>query len=281
MMQFPALSEYIPPDLRVGKDVQFECPDWAFRPDPWTFAFQRGLRRASAGWNGKEIWEVGVGTGINLLLLSQMVADATWYFSDFNPRCPKLAVRNIERSEGAKPKLRPLWGKWNLTSRMSGVQPAPKVDVLFGCIPQVPSTEDLTVGDRLANYYDARLVAQSRRNAVGLGLVESLLMQAHSVLLPRGTVILNLGGRPGLARLTSLFADTGYRCEVLHEEVIPQHAETSLAALAEREAAGEPDFELFLDVRARECINARFAERLRKGGKTVYHKIYVIGGTVA
>jgi hypothetical protein len=94
-------------------------------------------------------------------------------------------------------------------------------------------------------------------------------------------VVLNLGGRPGLEKLRSLFQDAGYQPKVVWEETIPQHAETSLASLAILERDGRHDgFEFFEDSLCAKRIGAREAEARRLRGEPLFHKIYVIAGTL-
>lgn len=170
---------------------------------------------------------------------------------------------------------------WDLvTPPPDSGQSAPRVNVIFGCLPQVPSALDLSVGDRRAHYYDATRYREVHQNAVGLGLNETLLVRARKVLVPGGSVVLNLGGRPGLARLLPLFTESGYRPRVVHSETIAQHTDTSLASLAALEGHGQPDFEFFADMDCFHRVNTREAEARRVKGEELYHNIYIIEGTL-
>jgi len=266
---------------QVMRDVvaQMEIPAWCFQPDNWSIAFLRGLGSlAFQQWDGRKVWEVGVGSGVNIAALTQLV-DAQWYFSDYDSRCTPLAMANLSRA-GACGKFVPLEGSWDLVTPPAEME-APKVNVIFGCLPQVPvsSSINLSVGDNRAHYYDPRRYPEARSNELGLGIVQTLLQNAKQVLLPRGTVVLNLGGRPGRKRLLELFIQASYVPDVVNEEVIQQHPETSVVSLATLEESGQSDFEFFLDEDARYPISARSAETLREAGTEVFHKIYVIAGT--
>lgn len=295
--------------------IRFRVPQWAFVPDEWSRVFWNGLFSLAAGWKGKYIWEVGVGTGINIMMLRKRV-EATWYFSDYDERCVPLALENMARSKavyvldssikydhkpawGGRPRnimrtaeelnpfpqdlgsVHPLCGSWDLVSPPLGSSAsAPRVDVIFGCLPQVPAHIDLSTGNRIAHYYDPGRYPKAHLNALGLGLVESLLVRARDVLNKNGTVVLNLAGRPSRKRLFSLFRETGYEPCVVHLDSVRQHPETSLASLAELEKNGHGDFEFFTEKGCRENIGAGEAESLRSKGKPVYHKIYVMAGTL-
>lgn len=251
-----------------------KVPEWAFKPDQWSHAFQRGL--AKLNLNGLKVREVGVGTGINILILAQ-TQNAQWYFSDYDERCVPLAMENLACV--SQDILHPLWGSWDLLTPPAGSeQVPPKVDVIFGCLPQVPSTLDLLVRDRRAHYYDQARYPEAHYNHIGLGLVETLLIRAKQVLLPQGSVVLNLGGRPGRDRLLTLFGESGYLPEIIHWETIEQHSGTSLESLAHLEGNGHGYFELFADENCEHSLNAGQAEMLRVAGEKVYHKIYVISG---
>lgn len=257
-----------------------EVPPWAFRPDGWSEAFLRGLYTHGDEWGEKKVWEVGVGTGINLIKLARRASRATFYFSDYDDRCVPLARRNIAAAGLPKTQFRPLFGRWDLVKPAAGWK-APTVDIVFACIPQVPATTLLKAAeDEVAHYYDPKRYDESTLHCCGLGLNEALLKQARGVLTPEGTVILNLGGRPGIDRLFAMFQSCGYTPQVLHEEVVAQHAETSLLSLAQLERAGNPNFEFFTDIEAKVCVNARDAEERRRVGLPLFHKIYVIAGSL-
>mgnify|MGYP001609040835 CR=1 FL=1 len=265
-------------DPRTGG---IHVPPWAFKPDHWSRAFLSGLTKLAGGWGRLRVWEVGVGTGVNLMVLRQQSPNTEWYFSDFDDRCVPLAMENLLRGNGDQTGLNPLYGSWDLvTPPKDDQQVVSKVDVVFGCLPQVPSEAEHLSADWTSHYYDPLRYWDAHQNALGLGLNEALLARAKDVLVPGGSVVLNLGGRPGLGRLLLLFKDSGYRAEVVHQETIPQHSETSLASLAALEGHGQANFEFFAN---RECacpLDARTAEARRVGGETVYHNIYVIKGTL-
>jgi len=274
------LQDLLPHDV-TGTHAQtlVYVPDWAFKPDHWTTTFLRGLIKARHALASACLWEVGVGTGINLIALSTAITDATWYFSDYNPDCVELASQNL-KAAGIASRYNPLPGKRNLVQGEVG-QEVPMVDVVFGCLPQVPTTHSLDQGDRIAHYYDPSLFPRSRRHACGLGLNEALLMGAKKVLHPKGKVILNLSGRSGKERLEGMFNECGYSSRILHEAIVPQHATTSLKSLAtiESEDRTGPEFEFFADPEARMPLCASHAEARRCKGDPVYHKIFVFEAT--
>lgn len=266
----------------VDGHTYIHVPAWAFIPDHWNVAFIKGLSKLCPNWKGLDVWEVGVGTGANLIALSsQAPADIKWHLSDFDERCVPLALQNLEPF-GRKLNLHPLQGSWDLVTPPGGSQMSvPNVDVIFGCLPQVPSQVDLSIADNRSQYYDpVRYPEAGRWNEFGLGLNEALILRAKHVLRPSGKVVLNLSGRPGLKRLRILFEQTGYIPELVHHETIPQHAGTSLTSLADLEGNGHAPFEFFTDQECRRGINAATAEIRRRTGKTVFHKIYVMMGTL-
>ena len=286
------MSEFLATQRRILKDWKFNLnpdkggirvPEWAFTPDWWNITFLRGLIKLPQ-WRQKGItaWEVGVGSGVNIGILRNYASDASFYFSDYNDMCVPLALENIQRLGRTDARLHPLCGAWDLvTPPAQNGSPLPKVHVVFGCIPQVPTDMDLTVKDRFAHYYNPQAYPEAKSHALGLGLNEALLLRAKRVLLPKGTVVLNLGGRPGRNRLETLFTNAGYRPRILFQDVIPQHAGTSLSSLVRLEHVGHDSFEFFGDKKCKEPINAREAETRRTKGKTTYHRIYVIAGTLA
>lgn len=275
---FP-LSALLPSDLAnsgLGHH-QLRVPVWAFQPDEWSWAFLRGLRTLDL--QHLVVWEIGCGTGLNLLLLRNWFPDTFLWYSDYNPEATELAEAHLVTTVGQS-RTQALHGQWDLVG--NGDVPAPQVDVIVACIPQVPANgHSLSEGDNLAHYYDARKYTEAIRHVHGLGLNEALLIRARRVLRPNGRVVLNLGGRPGLARLLEMFTDHGYSPQVIHEEIIPQHAETSLVSLVRLEREGHDPFEFFADQQATVPLSATEAEALRVHGQTVFHKIYVIEGRLA
>lgn len=273
------LAELLPKDLVNGTgNTPWDIPSWAFKPDGWSFAFLRGLQKITFAGT---IWEIGVGTGLNSHMIHRWTPTARVYFSDYNPKCTELALRNLKMADlFLSDQLCPLFGQWDLVRRVDQQARAPKVDSVVACIPQVPAplNIDLCESDNLAHYYDTVRYEGVELNALGLGLNEALLQRAHNVLTSSGRVILNLGGRPGQARLEGMFAACGYTPRIVHEEVVPQHTGTSLATLATMEMGGAENFEFFVDEHGLERINAQAAEQRRLDELSVFHKIYVIEG---
>ena len=271
-----SLATLLPADLVDGVgDRSLHVPTWAFEPDGWSFAFQRGLRRLPL--DGRKVWEVGMGTGLNLLLLNRWFPTAWLRGSDYNPTCTALVRENLDPSD----RIEILDGTWDLVTHTEASCVLEVVDYVIACIPQVPANgHDLAEGDNLSHYYAPANYPEARRHVLGLGLNEALLERAHHVLLPGGKVVLNLGGRPGLGRLLEMFRDYGYNPRIVHEEVIPQHADTSLSALARMEESGAAHFEFFVDAEGTQQVNAQVAEERRLAGQSLYHKIYVIEGVL-
>ncbi len=268
------INEILPPDLWEGENF-LDIPAWAFIPDVWSFAFLRGLKSIANTFAGLDIWEVGVGTGLNQICLARWCQADKLFFSDYGYRCTELTVRNL--AQIADQRFIPLFGKWDLISREDKNEAPPKVDVIVACIPQIPTTLNLDEKDNLAHYYDP-MRYEASLHSFGLGLNEALLQRAHNILNPQGRVILNLGGRPGLPLLKKMFRDCRYIPRVIYSEIIPQCPSTSLASLVAIETSGPQEFEFFTDRLGHQRINAQSAEKRRLEGLELYHKIYVIEG---
>ena len=178
------INDILPPDLRGGYAGELDVPPWAFQPDAWSFAFLRGLQRIAGQLDGKKIWEVGVGTGLNLLLLARWCPRSVFYFSDLNAACTPLARRNI--GDALNGRARPLEGEWDLVTRIDQYFDPPRVNAVIACIPQVPSALDLSVGDNLAHYYHPDRYREAHLHALGLGLNEALLRRGQRGVAPGG-----------------------------------------------------------------------------------------------
>ena len=220
------LEKLLPADLvgTLGKK-ELLVPNLAFRPDPWSFAFQRGLRKLPLQ-SGQIVWEVGCGTGLNLILLSAWFPEIWLRYSDYQKVCVPVSTDNLY-SATKHARIMALAGQWDLLTPSRGARviqigivDRDPVDYVVACIPQIPRTDiDLNARDNRAHYYNPKYYPDSDLHTVGLGLVDSLLAQAPRVLKPNGRVVLNLGGRPGQGRLLKMFNRRGYDARIIHEEI--------------------------------------------------------------
>jgi SAM-dependent methyltransferase len=274
------LSEIFPPDYRGG--TKFEVPHYAFTPDQWTRALLRGLAQFD-GFKDKNVAELGVGTGINAAYVLDAKDPKQLFASDIDGRCTDLAARNVSRAVSAdkSDRFHPVAGDQNLASWLADHEPG-FVDVVYGCLPQVVKSQEMDIheGDNVAHYYDPAQYP-SKLHHLGLGLNDFALRQLNPRLNQGGTVILNLSGRPGREQTLELFRSNGFEPRILHEEVVAQHAGTSVATLAEIERRHGHIFEFFTSPQgtADSQISATEAETRRLAGEPVYHKIYVVAGT--
>ena len=296
---FRPLSELLPPNLlNCSNHGEIAVPKYAFAPgDGWTAAFLEGLTKCDL--NGKGVIEVGIGTGINAItLLRSFPGIRRFWGSDLEENVAALARRNVLRafandvdSPHVK-KFEIIRGGHSLLAWCAGRIQRGEADVVIACIPQVKLPEGIdtaTLGaDFHAHYY--RLdpdQAPSRFDIFNLGLNHALLCQARDILNPGGKVILNLGGRPGISHLTDLFDEAGFDPKVVHEKIVPQHPGTCLKSLVSDEARLQAQhsmaafqFELFADKDATKPISAKVAHALMQKHQPVFHKIYVIEGTL-
>lgn len=122
-------------------------------------------------------------------------------------------------------------------------------------------------------------LASEESHKLGLALNEQALRTLKDNLNKGGKIILNLGGRPGKENLLNIFTNSGFTPEILHEEFIEQHKETSLETLVaqEKQLPDGKTFEFFNS--EKQQISAEMADKLRKSGSQIFHKIYVICGT--
>ncbi|MBI4235149.1 hypothetical protein HY604_02520 [Candidatus Peregrinibacteria bacterium] len=278
--QLVATADVLPDDF--GSDsVDIEIPPYAFKPDQWSRAFLRGLAKLDV--SGKKCLEIGVGTGINVIYLLAKSPDSI-AISDKEGRCVPLACRNIRRhcrESQNLAKVLPYGGSLDLASWLPFAEDG-NFDIIYGCLPQVilPKDKQIYEGDALAHYYERERYA-SDLGIYGLALNDILLQQVRPHLKPGGSVVLNLGGRPGQKTLEELFRKNGLRPSILHQEIIAQHAETSLSSLATLEVASGRQFEFFADQEAKQPLNAEQAETRRQNRLPVFHRIYVYQGQIS
>lgn len=264
---------------------ELDIPAHAFRPDEWTEAFQRGLLKS--GLNGKSVYEVGVGTGINVQHLIERCGARVVYGSDIDSRLIPLAQRNVQKLlDGRSLQFIPISGSTNLldiqNDELRQQIRRETLGAVVACLPQAFQPADAQPGpDDAAHYYPQEYFSEMPFNSFALGLNEALLAQARE-RHPRTSVILNLAGRVGLSRLLEMFKSNGYRPEIVHEERIPQCPTTNLGYFVDLErllqTAGAVSSRCeFFDETGQE-IGAREAEERRRASRPVFHNIYVIKG---
>jgi len=259
-------------------DCDIEIPEYAFHPDQWSKAFLRGLSRLDV--EGKNVAEIGVGTGVNVIYLLRTGRPRSIHFSDKDARLAPLALENITKVLSPSEydgKVFPKTGERDLADWCENFHQ--KIDLVYACIPQVilPHGSSINDGDNLAHYYESGKY-DSDLHLYGLGLNDVLLAQAREFLPQGGSAVLNLGGRPGRKKLENLFRKNGFHPELIHQEMIAQHTGTSLDSLCALETATGHDFEFFADEDGKEPLNALAAEERRANGIPVFHRIYVYQG---
>ncbi|GFE12737.1 hypothetical protein Sgleb_07840 [Streptomyces glebosus] len=285
-------------------DARASMPSFAFDPfDPWTVTFQAGLE--CAGLSGRRVYEVGVGSGTNVLFMLRDCAASLVLGSDLDPRLPVLAQQVVtEVAPGLADRFRPIQGSVSLVNGPAARAEVPLADVVVACLPQVPDPEDTMyarfrgaqlptaagagprVDDHVAHYYPWAEFNDHPFNAVGLGLIEALLSQVRAYA-PRAEVVLNLAGRIGRDSLLRLLRAHHYRPEELASRIVRQDESTDISFFRALEAAmrgtgGEKDFacEFYADPEGRTPLSARAAGELLDADPTapVYHEICVLRG---
>lgn len=285
-------------------DARPPVPSFAFDPsDPWTQTFQEGLERA--GLRGRRIYEVGVGSGANVLFMLRACAASLVTASDLDPRLPEIAHKLLtDTAPELADRFRPVHGPVSLLDVPAAVVEAAAADVVVGCLPQVPDPYDAMyarfrtaqlatadraderVDDHVAHYYPWAAFNHHPFNSVGMGLIEALLTQVRTCA-PRAEVVLNLGCRIGKATLLQVFRSHGYRPEELASRIVRQHAGTDISFFVALEAAmrgtgyeQEVLCEFYADPEGRVALSAHQARALldTDPAAPVFHEICVLRG---
>lgn len=258
------LSDFYPD---AARNISIPRSSNLFLPDQWTQVFAKGL--LTRNFEGRKVLEVGVGTGINMAGL----------LASFTPPRHYIGTDICDTAVSASRILAGVHG-WDTATKViqsNLLQDLPDdvlsdVDHIIACIPQVPSDKPLNEGDNYAHYYKGN---GSYWDQYGLGLNSRLLKQAWD-RAPQAHITLNLSGRPGIQKLNELFEYNDRFANVAYEEMVAQHAETSVESLAAMERNGHLPFEFFADPDGHAKIGAIEAERRRINGDGVFHKVYVL-----
>jgi methylase of polypeptide subunit release factors len=99
---YKKIGNMLPADLTTNipaglLEKKIAIPEFSFLPDEWSAAFLRGLQKADL--NNQTVWEIGSGSGLNLIMLKQWYEDINLYHSDLDPRCTDLTRYNLEQAE--------------------------------------------------------------------------------------------------------------------------------------------------------------------------------------
>ncbi|MGW0828598.1 class I SAM-dependent methyltransferase [Streptomyces sp. NPDC002845] len=293
-------SAYAP----TGGGTAASLPSYAFAPsDPWTVTFQAGLARA--GLRDSRVYEVGVGSGANVLFMLRQCGAELVVGSDLDPRLPVLAQKLVTAdAPDLAAQFRPVEGSVSLIDGPVATAEVAMADAVVACLPQVPDPGDAMyarfraahlqtvadgrrrVDDHVAHYYSWAEFNDYPFNSVGLGLIEALLSRGEQYA-PRAQVILNLGCRIGKGTLLQLFRSHGYRPEELASQIVRQDEDTDISFFVTLEAAmrgtgHEKDFEceFYADEEGTLPISATEAkERLDADPPApVFHEICVLRG---
>ncbi len=282
-----------------------EAPDFAFDPgDPWTRTFQMGLERANL--QGKTVYEVGIGTGVNVAFVLRMCGVSTVFGSDLDPRLVELAERNIHSlSPEHAEQFQPVKGAVSLVDTEEARAKIAQTDVVIACLPQVGDPDDSRLAafreaqsvplasgvderaeDHIAHYYPWAMFDEYPFNAVGLGLNEALLRRIREHA-PKAEVVMNFGCRIGTAIIFDFFRANGFEPEKLASQMVRQDAGTDISFFVALEKALtgtglEKDFvcEFFADEKGDMPLSACEAQNLSEQNPDValYHEVCVIRG---
>lgn len=289
-----------------GATATPEAPAFAFDPtDPWTETFQKGLKRAALG--GRRVYEVGIGTGINVAFMLRLCGAGAVSGSDLDPRLAALAERNVRNLAPQQAgRFAPVQGAVSLIDTPEALEEVVRADVVIGCLPQVGDPGDgrlealraaqntpLAAGveergdDHIAHYYPWTEFDSYPFNAVGLGLNEALLRRLRCAA-PQAEVVLNFGARIGTAILAACFEANGYRPETLHSQIVRQDAGTDISFFVALERTlGDTGFErefrceFYADPAGRKRLSACEAQALidTDPEAPLYHEVCVLRGT--
>eukprot|EP00850_Spirogloea_muscicola_P006228 SM000029S10523 [mRNA] locus=s29:641097:647685:+ [translate_table: standard] len=158
------------------------------------------------------------------------------------------------------------------------------LDRVVGCIPQVlsPDPEAMlnivseTMTDEflhsLSNYCGAQGFVEDQ---FGLGLIARAVEEAIQVVRPSGCVILNMGGRPGMAVCERLFLRRGFNIRKLWQTRVNQAADTDILALVEIERSSRHRFEFYMGPVSEEPVSAKTAYAFARAGGSIGHGLTV------
>ncbi|CAI5948538.1 unnamed protein product [Closterium sp. NIES-65] len=273
-----------------------------FIPEDWSFTFYEGLtRHPDAGFTGRDVAELGCGNGWISIALAHRWAPRKVYGLDINPRAVQVAWINlylnalspldglpVRDSEGLSLLDRCEFLESDLLGALS--QRGVTLDRIVGCIPQVLTPDPKaalkivseTMSEEflysLSNYCSLQGYVEDQ---FGLGLIARAVEESIAALKPAGALLMNMGGRPGMAVCERLFRRRGFEIQRLWQTRVFQAADTDIQALVEIERQSRHRFEFFMGLgmgaatTGDEPISARTAYAFAKAGGRIAHGLTV------
>ncbi|CAI7927138.1 unnamed protein product [Closterium sp. NIES-54] len=273
-----------------------------FIPEDWSFTFYEGLtRHPDAGFTGRDVAELGCGNGWISIALAHRWAPRKVYGLDINPRAVQVAWINlylnalspvdglpVRDSEGLSLLDRCEFLESDLLGALS--QRGVTLDRIVGCIPQVLTPDPKaalkivseTMSEEflysLSNYCSLQGYVEDQ---FGLGLIARAVEESIAALKPAGALLMNMGGRPGMAVCERLFRRRGFEISKLWQTRVFQAADTDIQALVEIERQSRHRFEFFMGLgmgaatTGDEPISARTAYAFAKAGGRIAHGLTV------
>lgn len=266
-----------------------------FIPEDWSFTFFEGISRLpDSVFRDRDVAELGCGNGWISIALAEKWSPRKVYGLDINPRAIKAAWINLYLnafSEDGDPIVdhegrtlldRVEFHESDLLAycRTHNIS----LDRIVGCIPQIlnpdPHAMQKIVSENaseeflysLSNYCALQGFVEDQ---FGLGLIARAVEEGISVVKPSGTMIFNIGGRPGQAVCERLFERRGFHISKLWQTRVNQASDTDILALVEIENNSRHRFEFFMGRVSEEPISARTAWAYAKSGGEISHGLSV------
>lgn len=266
-----------------------------FNPEAWSFTFYEGLLRIpTSDFIEKTVCELGCGNGWVSIALAASYPVRLVHGYDINPKAVVAAKLNLllnSFDEDGKSVVDeegiPLLSKVKFdVSDLLGhaLKQRLRYDKIIGCIPQVlnPNPESLSpsvIGEfnddklhDLSNYCDPQGYIEDQ---FGLGLIARAIDQSISCLKPWGSLIFNLGGRPGRRTIETLFQRRGLTINEIWTTQVAQAMDTQIPKLLEIEQRTEHRFEFYLRNESKVALSASTAKAYLDNGGAVFHSLSV------
>ena len=259
--------------------LELLLPPSIFAPEAWAYTFLEGLLKVPLDeYDGKQLVEVGTGSGWIAIALAKFTRLARVHGADLNPHAPSVATCNAWLNGDAALVARLSFGESDL---LRGLPEGAGWDFIVGCIPQVLRTEGLpgAPGEAdtqelydLSNYTALQNVYEDH---FGLGLIARLLDEAPEHLAPGGRLLLNLAGRPGRPIIERMFTRRGFTTQVKVARRVMQAADTDIRPLVALEQRTQREFEFFMEAHSAEPLRAATALGWLQAGHPIWHEVAV------
>lgn len=261
-----------------------QCPD-VYYPDDWSFALILALRKRPDLVRDKIVAEIGCGSGIVPICLSEFGIYPSRYLGlDIDHLAVRLCELNFALRE-VPDQFFVIGGsdmfemEHELAAKAGLDADGQYLDTIIANVPQVPVLAPRSQPE-FADYYQLNqtLIGTDRKYAkLGYQLLMEILVAAKERLREGGHVVLTVSGRCDPKHIHNVFNELGFEAESLVKAIVPHDSFTDLSSFQyfHSQDPSEYEFSFYKDSNGLVKCNIDNAMVEVRRGTQMYHDLYV------